>query len=82
MESESQSAQSVERAVDVALHNVMDLLEGLWRLPSGPCHELEYVLQVRVMNDAGQIVETQEIAPCGLDLPIGYWKWSQDRAFR
>ncbi len=73
---------AVEKAVDTALHNVMDLLEGFWRLPSGPEHQLKYVLQVRVENAAGELVETQEIAPCKLDLPIGYWRWAKDREFR
>lgn len=73
---------AIEKAVDAALHNVMDLLEGFWQVPSGPHHRLSYVLQVRVENDDGEVVETQEIAPCKLDLPIGYWKWAQDREFR
>jgi hypothetical protein len=73
---------AVEKAVDAALHNVMDLLEGFWPLPSGSAHQLKYVLQVRIENDAGELVETQEIAPCRLDLPIGYWKWARDREFR
>ena len=38
---------AAEKCVDVALHNVMDLLEGFWKLRSGPKHELEYVLSVR-----------------------------------
>ena len=73
---------AVEKAVDIALHNVMDLLEGFWPLPSGSGHHLKYVLQVRVENDAGKLVDTQEIAPCKLDVPIGYWKWAKDREFR
>jgi hypothetical protein len=73
---------AVEKAVDIALHNVMDLLEGFWPLPSGSTHQLKYVLQVRVESDTGELVETQEIAPCRLDLPIGYWKWAKEREFR
>jgi len=72
----------VEKAVDVALHNVMDLLEGLWPLPSGPTHSLAYALQVRITDAGGKVIETQEISPARLDLPIGYWKWSRDREFR
>jgi hypothetical protein len=71
----------VEKAVDTALHNVMDMLEGFWPLPSGPNHTLEYALQVRVRDSAGTVVESQEISPSQLDLPIGYWKWA-DREFR
>jgi hypothetical protein len=72
----------VQEAVDTALHNVMDMLEGFWPLSSGPHHSLEYVLQVRVRDETGNIVESQEISPCKLDLPIGYWKWARDRVFR
>jgi hypothetical protein len=72
----------VQEAVDTALHNVMDMLEGFWPLPCGPQHSLEYVLQVRVRDASGTVVERQEISPCKLDLPIGYWKWARDREFR
>ena len=72
----------VQEAVDTALHNVMDMLEGFWPLPSGPRRSLEYVLLVRVRDATGTLVESQEISPCKLDLPIGYWKWSRDREFR
>ncbi len=73
---------AAERSVDVALHNLMDMLEGFWRLPSGESHELEYALQVRVRDAAGNVVEQLEISPAKLDLPIGYWKWARDREFR
>ena len=73
---------AVERAVDVALHNVMDMLEGFWQLPSGPSHAVQYVLQVRVHDAAHKAVESFDISPCKLDLPIGYWKWAQDREFQ
>lgn len=72
----------VQEAVDTALYNVMDMLEGFWPLPSGPRHSLEYVLQVRVRDATGAVVESQEISPCKLDLPVGYWKWARDRGFR
>jgi hypothetical protein len=73
---------AVEVAVDRALHNVMDLLEGFWPLRSGPSHRIEYVLQVRVLDESGEFVEAVDLSPCRLDLPIGYWKWAHDRAFR
>jgi hypothetical protein len=73
---------AVEKAVDVAPNNVMDLLEGFWPLPSGESHFLEYVLQVRVRSRDERVTEALEIAPCKLDLPIGYWKWARDREFR
>ena len=72
---------TVERCVDVALHNVMDLLEGFWKLRSGPKHEIEYVLSVRVLDKSGAVVETVELSPGKVDLPVGYWKWA-DRDFR
>ena len=72
---------TVEAAVDTALHNVLDLLEGFWRNESGPDHTLEYALAVCVRNAAGEVVERVDISPCLLDLPIGYWKW-RDGGFR
>ena len=72
----------VKKAVDVALHNVNDMLEGFWRLEAGPAHSVELVLGVRVHDEAGEVVETLEISPCKLDLPIGYWKWANDREFQ
>jgi hypothetical protein len=73
---------AVEEAVDTALHNVMDLLEGFWSLPSGEAHSVEYVLSVRVHAADGDAVETIDLSPCKLDLPIGYWKWAKEREFR
>ena len=73
---------AVEKAVDTALHNVNDLLEGFWPLSSGPCHSVEYALQVRVRDASGAEVESVEISPCRVDLPIGYWKWAQHREFQ
>ena len=73
---------AVEKAVDMALHNVCDLLEGFWRLEAGPKHAISLVLGVQVRDAQNQVVETQEISPCKLDLPIGYWKWAQQRDFR
>lgn len=74
--------EAVENAVDLALHNVMDLLEGFWSLPSGASHSIEYVLSVRIQGGAGETVETVDLSPCKLDLPIGYWKWARERDFR
>lgn len=73
---------AVVDAVDTALHNVCDLLEGYWRLESGRKHRAELVLAVRVVDAEGKQVEIQEISPCKVDLPIGYWKWAQDREFQ
>jgi hypothetical protein len=73
---------AAEAAVDTALHNLMDLLEGFWPLESGSSHTVEYALQVRVRDARDTVVETVEVSPAKLDLPIGYWKWARDRAFR
>jgi hypothetical protein len=71
-------ANAVE-AVDTALHNVCDMLEGFWRLDIDPAHRIELAMQVRVRDESGDVVETREISPCKLDLPIGYWKWARER---
>ena len=71
----------VEVAVDVALHNAMDLLEGFWRTEAGPQHTAEFALSVCVMDASQKEVERVDISPCLLDLPIGYWKW-KDGGFR
>jgi len=71
-----------EAAVDHALHNVMELLEGFWRLESGPSYSVEYALQARVTDSSGKEVEAIDLLPAKLDLPIGYWKWARDREFR
>jgi len=73
---------AVESAVDTALHNVCDLLEGFWRLQAGPNHTISLALGVQVRDAQNQVLETQVISPCKLDLPIGYWKWAQEREFR
>jgi hypothetical protein len=73
---------AVQKAVDTALHNVSDMLEGFWKLEAGAQHTVELALVVRVHDLGGNLVEALEISPCKLDLPIGYWKWAQDRAFR
>ena len=71
----------VATAVDTALHNVMDLLEGFWSTEAGPNHTTQYALSVCVAGADGKEVERIEISPCQLDLPIGYWKW-KDGEFR
>jgi len=71
----------VATAVDVALHNVMDLLEGFWRTQAGPNHTAEFALSVCVKDASRTVVERIDISPCRLDLPIGYWKW-KDGEFR
>jgi hypothetical protein len=73
---------AVEKAVDVALHNVCDLLEGFWKLRAGPKNTISLVLAVQVRDSTNEVMESVEISPCKLDLPIGYWKWAQDREFR
>jgi hypothetical protein len=73
---------AVEKAVDVALHNVNDMLEGFWKLEAGAKHSVEFALVVRVVDSNGNVIESQEISPGKLDLPIGYWKWAKERAFR
>ncbi len=71
----------VSAAVDTALHNVMDLLEGFWRTETGKNHTVEYALSVCVRDRNRKEVERLTISPCLLDLPIGYWKW-KDGEFR
>lgn len=73
---------AVAKAVDVALHNVCDMLEGFWVLDAGPDHTIDLVLGIRVLDVDGNVVEVQEISPSKLDLPIGYWKWAEDAEFR
>ena len=73
---------AVDTAVDTALHNLMDMLEGFWRLRSGASHSIEYVLEVRVRDGSGAVVDCLELSPSKLDLPIGYWKWARDGEFR
>lgn len=68
-------------AVHIALHNVMDLLEGFWKLKSGNEHSVEYILQVLIRDKENKEVERIDISP-GLDLPIGFWKWANDGEFR
>ncbi|QDU18899.1 hypothetical protein [Urbifossiella limnaea] len=77
-----EARSAVEKAVDTALHNVCDLLEGYWPLESGAAHRVSLVLGVQVRDSQNQIIETQDISPAQLDLPIGYWIWARERTFR
>ena len=72
--------EQVATAVDTALHNVMDLVEGYWATQAGPDHRVSYSLLVCVSDMSRQPVETVDISS-GIDLPIGYWKW-KDGEFR
>ena len=78
-----EARSAAENAVDVALHNVCDLLEGFWPLDAGPGRPIQLALHVNVMDKSERHpIESIPISPAGLDLPIGYWKWAQDRMFR
>jgi hypothetical protein len=70
-----QFQKQVEAAVDRALHNVMDLLEGYWPLEAGPNHRAAFALSVCVSDMSRKPVERIDVSPCRIDLPIGYWKW-------
>ena len=72
--------ERVTAAVDTALHNVLDLIEGFWVTKAGPDHRVTYSLSVCVSDMNRLPVETIDIS-FGLDLPIGYWKW-KDGEFR
>ncbi|SPE56388.1 conserved hypothetical protein [Verrucomicrobia bacterium] len=69
----------VAAAVDKALHNVMDLLEGFWQAHAGGGHTVEYTLSVCVKDANRAPVERIDISPSLLDLPIGYWKWKEGK---
>jgi len=71
----------ITSAVDTALHNVMDLLEGFWPTKAGPNHQVSYALSVCVSDTDREQVERIDISPALLDLPIGYWKF-KDGEFR
>ncbi|HEX2220639.1 MAG TPA: hypothetical protein VHG35_17710 [Gemmatimonadales bacterium] len=66
--------RAVEKGVDAALHNVMDLLEGYWSLPAGKDLRAELALHVDVFREDA-LVESQSVSPGQIDLPIGYWAW-------
>lgn len=68
-------------SIHVALHNVMDLIEGYWKLETGKDKCIEYNLQVVVKDKEHNEIERIDIAP-GLDLPIGFWIWARDGEYR
>ena len=65
--------ERVAAAVDTALHNVMDLVEGYWA--TGPLTTESHTRFRFCVSDARPApIETIDISS-GIDLPIGYWKW-------
>ena len=74
--------EAIQQAVDTALHNVCEMLEGFWKLEAGSRHTIELALVVEVHDENGESVESQRISPCVHDLPIGYWKWAREREFQ
>ena len=72
-----ETCAEIRRAVDEALHNVMDLLEGYWKLSAGSKHDAVLSLHVDI-SQGGELIESVRISPCGIDLPIGYWAWVDD----
>jgi len=68
------SRSDVVDAVDTALHNMMDLLEGFWPLDAGGGKQLALALHVLVTKQ-GQTAEDLQVSPSQIDLPIGYWAW-------
>jgi hypothetical protein len=77
----SEDKEKAIEAIHIALHNVMDLVEGFWKLESGKEHFVEYHLQVVVKDKSHNEIESINIAP-GLDLPIGFWKWAKDGEYK
>jgi hypothetical protein len=73
--------EQIAAAVDVALHNVVDLLEGFFPMEAGANHKVSYALSVCVADAKGTERERIDISPSLIDLPIGYWKW-KDGEFR
>lgn len=73
--------EQIAAAVDVALHNVVDLLEGFFPMDAGPNYKVSYALSVCVADLDGTKRERIDISPSLLDLPVGYWKW-KDGEFR
>jgi hypothetical protein len=63
----------VAEAVDTALHNVLDLVEGYWPMEAGPSHRAAFELSVSVSDMSRNPVERIDISH--IDMPIGYWKW-------
>jgi hypothetical protein len=75
-------AKLIEGAVDTALHNVADLLEGYFGGSDlGKGHWIQYGLTAIICDSENAVVERLDLAPSKLDLEIGYWKW-RDGEFR
>ena len=64
--SEEEFRAQVNTAVDIALHNVMDLLEGFWPTQAGANHRVSYALSVCIgdTSDVSSISE-HERGPLG-----------------
>jgi hypothetical protein len=73
--------EQVAAAVDTALHNVMDVLEGFFVTQAGPNHRVAYTLTVDISDMDRLPVDHVDVSPSLVDLPIGYWKW-KDGEFR
>ena len=54
---------AVNKAIDIALHNVCDLLEGFWPIEAGSDKRVSLALGVQVRNEANDVIETIEISP-------------------
>ena len=80
-EMKSADKEKAVEAIHIALHNVMDLVEGFWKLESGKDNYVEYHLQVVVKDKEQKEIERLCIAP-GLDLPIGFWQWAKHGEYR
>ncbi len=67
------------KAVETAMFNVIDLLEGFWLLDAGNGKRLQLALHVQVKDeDLSEVLEDVQISPGMIDLPIGYWGWVDD----
>ena len=77
----NENREKAIEAINTALHNVMDMIEGFWKLESGENHSIEYIIQVLIKDKSNTEIEKIDIAS-GLDLPIGFWKWTNDGEFR
>ena len=73
-EADPEARTVIEAAVDSALHNMVSLLEGYWRLDAGGDCTAELALHVNIRR-GDSIIESVPISPSLVDLPIGYWSW-------
>lgn len=65
------------KAVETAIFNVIDLLEGFWPLKAGRGKQLTLALHLQVTK-GDKVVEDVQVSPAKMDLPIGYWGWVDD----